>query len=82
MTGTFNIRVVQPRLMSEKDAAGYVGLPARRFPVTCPVAPIAMPGGVKLYDIRDLDKWVDAVKAGSADPDDAILSLLDRSASQ
>lgn len=82
MSGTFNIRVVQPRLMSAKDAAGYVGLPASRFPATCPVVPIAMPGGAKLYDVRDLDKWVDIVKAGSADPDDAILNLLDGNARQ
>lgn len=73
---TLNIRVVQPRMMSLKQAADYVGLPQRRFPAACPVSPVALPGDIKLYDVRDLDAWVDLVKAGSADSDDAILDKL------
>lgn len=75
---TLNIRVVQPRLMSLKQAADYVGLPLKRFPAACPVPQIEMPGKVKVYDIRDLDAWVDQIKIGSVDPDDAILALLDK----
>ena len=75
---TLNIRVVQPRLMSQKQAADYVGLPLKRFPSACPVPLIEMPGNVRVYDIRDLDAWVDQIKSGASDPDDAILALLDK----
>jgi len=73
---TLTIQMVQPRMMSLKQAADYVGLPQKRFPIACPVSPIAMPGDRKLYDVRDLDAWVDAMKAGAKDSDDAILDKL------
>lgn len=73
---TLNIRVVQPRMMSLKQAAEYVGVPQGRFPATCPVSPVALPGDIRLYDVRDLDDWLDLCKAGSVDSDDAILDKL------
>lgn len=71
-----NIRVVQPRMMSIKQAADYVGLPLRRFPRVCSVRPFAIPEGGERYDIRDLDQWLDQIKAGSADTDAEILERL------
>ncbi|WP_367727778.1 hypothetical protein [Agrobacterium radiobacter] len=71
-----NIRVIQPRMLSLKMAADYLGIPQKRFPVTCPVTPVALPGDVKLYDVRDLDKWLDELKVGLGDDDDDIISKL------
>ncbi len=71
-----NIRVIQPRMLSLKLAADYLGIPQKRFPVTCPVTPVAMPGDVKLYDVRDLDKWLDELKSGLGDDDDDIINKL------
>jgi hypothetical protein len=75
-----NIRVVQPRMLSLKQASDYVGLPVKRFPAACSVSPVAMPGNIELYDVRDLDAWLDQIKRGSTDHDDAILNLLDKKA--
>lgn len=41
------------------------------------VRPIQYPDGQLLYDMQDLDRWIDGLKGGSADDDDAILSLLE-----
>ncbi|WP_244619149.1 hypothetical protein [Rhizobium sp. 18055] len=71
-----NIRVVQPRMMSARQAADYVGLPLRRFPRLCSVRPVAMPESEERYDIRDLDRWLDQIKAGDARTDAEILERL------
>ncbi|WP_296077768.1 hypothetical protein [uncultured Agrobacterium sp.] len=71
-----NIRVIQPRMLSPKMAAEYVGIPQKRFPGACPVTPVAMPGDVKLYDVRDLDKWLDELKGGTDAADDDIIGKL------
>ncbi|WP_246659085.1 hypothetical protein [Rhizobium sp. FY34] len=75
-TAMLNIRVVQPRMMSLRQAADYVGLSVKRFPSACPVIPISMPGDVTLYDVRDLDRWVDDLKTGSRDSDEEIIGKL------
>jgi hypothetical protein len=71
-----NIRVVQPRMMSLKQAADYVGLPLRRFPRICTVKPVTMAESEERYDIRDLDQWLDQIKAGDAGTDADILERL------
>ena len=71
-----NIRVVQPRMISVKQAADYVGIPLKRFPRICTVDPVAMPESQERYDIRDLDQWLDELKAGTADTDADILERL------
>ncbi|TNM66133.1 hypothetical protein [Aliirhizobium smilacinae] len=71
-----NIRIVQPRMMSIKQAADYVGLPLRRFPRICTVRPVALPESEERYDIRDLDQWIDQIKVGGADTDADILGRL------
>jgi hypothetical protein len=75
-----NIRVIQPRMLSLKLAADYVGIPQRRFTTSCPVAPIMMPDDVRLYDVRDLDGWLDALKGGQKAVNDDIIGKLGRRA--
>ncbi|WP_425106606.1 hypothetical protein [Ancylobacter sp.] len=68
---------VQPyRMLKKADAAAYCGLPAARFEMLCPVPAVAYPDGSRLWDVRDLDSWVDSLKTGAADSDDAILEKL------
>ena len=76
-TANLNIRVVPRRMLSTKEAAEYCGLPAKGFEQRCGVPPVEMPAGVRLYDMRDLDNWIDGFKAGSRDSDDDILGKLD-----
>jgi hypothetical protein len=67
----------QPRRMiSEKEAAAYLGVPVSRFK-GMGIASIEVVSGLKTYDIHDLDQRIDLIKAGSADPDETILSRLE-----
>ncbi|WP_225906204.1 hypothetical protein [Ensifer canadensis] len=76
-TATLNLKVNhRPRMLSLKEAAEYCGLAVKRFPGACRVSPVAMPTGERLYDLRDLDSWLDALKDGGADSDDEILGKL------
>ena len=75
-SAVLSISVIQPRMLSKKQAADYVGLTVRKFDAGCPVSPIEMHGGLMMYDVRDLDTWLDQLKNGAADSDDAILRRL------
>jgi len=69
---------VQPyRMLKKSDAAAYCGVSASRFESLCSVAAVAYPDGSRLWDVRDLDLWVDSLKTGACDSDDAILERLD-----
>lgn len=75
-SATLNIRMSPRRLLKPRDAAEYCGMTVKRFPSECRVSPIAMPSGDKLYDIRDLDSWIDGMKSGATDSDDDIIGKL------
>lgn len=75
-TANLNIRVVHRRMLTQREAAEYLSIPAKRFQAECGVSPIAMPSGAKLYDRHDLDTWIDSLKSGDSSDDDAILSRL------
>ena len=69
-----DIAVKPIRLLSKGDAAEYCCRSVRRFAVECPVSPVVMSNGDQLYDIRDLDLWIDGLKARDAQ-DSASLAL-------
>lgn len=75
-TATFTIKTPPRRMLDLGEAAIYVGVPAKRFPVACSVSPVRMPDGKNKYDIKDLDRWIDTIKSGAEDSDDAILDKL------
>lgn len=75
-SATLNIRVAPRRMLTLKEAADYCGLSAKRFPIDCRVTPVAMPSGAKVYDMHDLDAFLDALKGGEASSDDAIIAKL------
>ncbi|MCY1708396.1 hypothetical protein [Pannonibacter sp. SL95] len=64
------------RLLSRDDAAAYCGLPPKRFEALCPVAAILHATGKRVFDVHDLDRWIDGLKANAADTDADILDRL------
>jgi hypothetical protein len=75
-TAILNLRMSPRRMLSAAEAADYIGLPMRRLKVDCSVAPMSMPGGRLLYDLKDLDTWLDNLKDGTSDGDDDIIGRL------
>lgn len=75
-SATLNIKVSPRRMLSPREAAEYCGLTVKKFPAECRVPPVDMPSGTRLYDMRDLDSWIDGMKAGATDSDDDIIGKL------
>ena len=73
---TLNIKVYPRRMLNIREAASYCGVSAKRFPSVCMIAPVKLPGGDELYDMRDLDTWLDGLKIGGPNSDDEILARL------
>lgn len=72
-----NISVIEKRMLKQSEAADYTGLPVKHFKTACPVQPVEMRPGTILWDKRDLDKWIDAMKEGAEmATQDAILGKL------
>lgn len=71
----FNI--IPVRMMTIAEAARHCGRSLVRFKIECPVDPVKFGNGDKRYDVKDLDRWLDSLKAGVSDHDtDAILEKL------
>jgi hypothetical protein len=68
-TATLNVKVAPRRMLSAREAADYCGMPVKHFRADCPVNPVEMPRGLKLFDMRDLDHWLDDLKGGANDTD-------------
>jgi hypothetical protein len=75
-TATFQITLTPKRMLDEKEAARHCGRTLKRFKLECPVQPVRFPNGDIRYDVRDLDAWLDSLKAGAANDDDAIVARL------
>ena len=73
---TLNLRVLPRRMLNAREAAEYVGIPSKRFRQDCSVSPVEIPGGHLAWDLHDLDDWLDALKGGCNDDDDAIVDRL------
>ena len=72
-----SITVTEKRLLNQGEAAAYTGLPQKYFKDNCPVQPIEVRVGSKLWDKRDLDRWIDDMKNGTEQSSrDAILNKL------
>jgi hypothetical protein len=76
-TATVCLRVQPYRLLTRAEAAHYCRRSVKKFAEQCPVKPIEMADGDLLWDVRDLDQWIDSLKTGLADEDtDSILARL------
>lgn len=71
--------VQPPRLLRPKEAALYCGISAPTFAAVCPISPVSLGHGKRLkrYDIRLLDKWIDALRAKEASQGKDWLAALD-----
>jgi hypothetical protein len=73
---TFTLNFAPKRMLTKQEAANHCGRPVRRFEVECPVAPVRFANGDIRYDVRDLDAWLDGLKAGkSSDAEDIVARL-------
>jgi hypothetical protein len=71
------INVIPIRMLTTAEAARHCGRSLTRFKIESPVDPIKFGNGDRRYDVKDLDRWLDGLKAGVADHDtDAILEKL------
>jgi hypothetical protein len=61
-SANLNITVTEVRLLKLGEAASYAGVAAKHFKSLCPVRPVELQPGTKLWDKRDLDGWIDSVK--------------------
>jgi hypothetical protein len=76
MTATVQLNFTAPRMLTEEEAARHCGRPRKRFKVECPVTPVRFPNGDRRFDVRDLDAWLDTMKARiSTDADDIVSRL-------
>jgi hypothetical protein len=75
-TATLNISIKPRRMLSLAEAAIYCGLPLKAFRVHCQVRTVEMTNSVKLYDLQDLDQWIDSLKSGLGSASDN--DILDR----
>jgi hypothetical protein len=76
MTSFITLKSPPRRMLKKDEAAIYCGIPASRFIATCACQPVAMPNGSLMYDIQDLDAWLDNLKANAPDSNDDILQRL------
>jgi hypothetical protein len=76
-TATLNFNVLQKRLLSKTEAAAHCGRPVKRFEIECPMQAVRFSNGDTRWDLRDLDAWIDSLKAGHPDHDaEAIVDKL------
>lgn len=64
------------RMLKKAEAASYCGIPLSRFDRICPVVAVIYPDGSRLWDLHDVNAWLDNLKAGSTDTDKTILDRL------
>jgi hypothetical protein len=48
----------------------------KKFEAQCPVPPIEMADGDRLWDVQDLDRWIESLKYGSNPAGEDILGKL------
>lgn len=73
---TLNIKVLPRRMLHAREAAEYCGMTLKTFQVECTASPVMMPRGTKMYDMQDLDVWIDSLKTGQACSDDDLIRQL------
>lgn len=75
-SATLNLNLSPRRMMKAAEAAHYCGMSERRFKGLCGIAPVEMPDGSQRWDLHDLDRWIDGLKAGGGREVDDIVERL------
>jgi len=76
-TATLNLRVQPFRLLTKGEAAHYCRRSVKKFETQCPIPPIKMADGDQLWDVCDLDRWIDSLKNEKVDDANAIVARLE-----
>jgi hypothetical protein len=69
---TVTVRLQPRRLMTKAEAAHYCRRTVKKFVAQCPVRPLQMADGDELYDVQDLDAWIEGLKDGGNYSDDLV----------
>ena len=73
----FSVTITPRRLLTAKEAADYCGITQKQLRFQTGIAPVALPNSKQLFDIRDLDRFIESCKSPSAAlSDDDILARL------
>ncbi|MFZ2100123.1 MAG: hypothetical protein WAU86_06115, partial [Oricola sp.] len=73
----FSVTITPRRLLTAKEAADYCGIAQKQLRFQTGIAPVALPNSKQLFDIRDLDRFIEGCKSPSAAlSDDDILARL------
>ena len=76
-SATLQINWQPKRMLNRSESAHHCGRTVTRFQIECPVRPHQFPNGDLRWDVRELDTWLDSLKAGTDDQDnDTIVALL------
>jgi hypothetical protein len=75
-SATFLLNIVHKRMLTKTEAAHHCGRSVKRFEAECDVPPVKFPNGDSRYDVQDLDKWIDRLKAGKSSDADEIIARL------
>jgi hypothetical protein len=76
-SATLQINVIPKRMLNKSEAAHHCGRSITRFVIECPVQPVRFSNGDLRWDVQDIDRWLDSLKAGTGDHDaDAIVARL------
>jgi hypothetical protein len=76
-SATLQINVIPKRMLTKPEAAHHCGRSQSRFVIECPVTPVKFGNGDLRYDVQDLDRWLDNLKAGTGGGEaDAIVARL------
>jgi len=75
-SATVQLNIIAKRLLTKSEAAHHCGRPVKRFEAECDVTPVKFPNGDSRYDVHDLDKWIDNLKAGKSNDADEIIARL------
>jgi len=71
------VAIAEPvRLLALDAAARYCGLKPRSFKHICPVRPVEIAHRTLVWDIVQLDAWIDEVQTGKAVDLDSLFNAL------
>jgi len=59
---------LEPRMLTQGQAAHYCGMGVKAFKVTCPVAATRLRDGLLRFDRDKLDRWLDSLAPESGAP--------------
>lgn len=63
-----NRRDLEPRMLTQAQAAAYCGIGVKAFKSTCPVSATQLRNGLMRFDRYKLDSWLDSLTPDGVTP--------------